>query len=106
MTDRQTLKALLATDKATLNDIIRMKIEMGGKTFTADWIDAPKSEDDGKRMMIQLSKTAEILLRRILNSRVRVGPKSFMMYDSMVEHLIWEEARRLKVTDEDLEARG
>ena len=56
-----------------------------------------------QRMMIQLSKTAEILLRRILTSRFGVGPKSFMMYDSMVEHLIHEEARRLKVTDEDIE---
>ena len=59
-----------------------------------------------ERMMIQLSKTAEILLRRILNSRFGIGPKSFMMYDSMVEHLIWEEARRLKVTDEDLKEEG
>ena len=56
MTDRQTPKALLATDKATLIDIIGMKIEMGGKTFTADWIDAPKSEDDGK-IMIQSDGT-------------------------------------------------
>lgn len=56
MTDRQTPKALLTTDKATLIDIIGMKIEMGGKTFTADWIDAPKSEDDGK-IMIQSDET-------------------------------------------------
>ena len=55
-------------------------------------------------MTIQLSETTEILLRRILNSRFGVGPKSFMMYDSMVEHLIHEEARRLKVTDQDLGA--
>ena len=55
-----------------------------------------------ERMMIQLSKTAEILLRRILNSRSGVGPKSFMMYDSMVEHLIIKEARRRKLTDEDM----
>ena len=51
MKSRQTPKALLATDKATLIDIIGMKIEMGGKTFIADWIDAPKSEDDGKIMI-------------------------------------------------------
>ena len=51
-------------------------------------------------MMIQLSKTAEILLRRILNSKFGIGPKSFMMYDSMVEHLIWEEARRLNVIED------
>ena len=54
------------------------------------------------RMMIQLSKTAEKLLKRILNSRSGLGPRSFMIYDSMVEQLIFEEARRLKVTDEDL----
>ena len=54
-------------------------------------------------MTIQLSETAEILLKRILDSRFGLGPKSFMMYDSMIEHLIWEEARRLKVTDQDLE---
>ena len=56
MTDRQTPKALLTTDKATLIDIIGMKIEMGGKTFTADWIDAPKSDNDGK-IMIQSDET-------------------------------------------------
>ena len=52
----QTPKALLATDKATLIDIIGMKIETGGKTFTADWIDAPKSKDNGK-IMIQSDET-------------------------------------------------
>ena len=56
MTTEQIPKALLATDKATLIDIIGMKIEMGGKTFTADWIDAPKSEDNGK-IMIQSDET-------------------------------------------------
>ena len=56
MTDKQTPKAKLTTDKATLIDIIGMKIEMGGKTFTADWIDAPKSEDNGK-IMIQSDET-------------------------------------------------
>ena len=54
---------------------------------------------------IELSKTAEILLKRIMDSRFGLGPKSFMMYDSMIEHLIWEEARRLKVTDQDLEGK-
>ena len=59
---------------------------------------------------IELSETAEILLKRIVESRF--GAKSVMMYDSMIErrilydsmieHLIWEEARRLKVTDDDL----
>ena len=56
MTDRQTPKALLATDKATLIDIIGMKIEMGGKTFTADWIDAPRQPDNGK-VMVQSDET-------------------------------------------------
>lgn len=54
-------------------------------------------------MTIQLSETAEILLKRILDSRFGFGLKSYMMYDSMIEHLIWEEARRLKVTNEDIE---
>ena len=54
---------------------------------------------------IELSKTAEILLKRILDSRFGFGLKSYMMYDSMVEHLIWEEARRLNVIDQDLEAK-
>ena len=57
-----------------------------------------------ERMTIQLSETAEILLKRILDSRFGLGPKSFMMYDSMIEHLIWEEARRLNVVDKELEA--
>ena len=52
---------------------------------------------------IQLSEIAEILLKRILDSRFGPGPRSFMMYDSMVEHLIWEEARRLNVAEQDIE---
>lgn len=56
MTDRQTSMAKLTNDRATLIDIIGMRIEMGGKIFTADWIDAPKSEDDGK-IMIQSDET-------------------------------------------------
>lgn len=58
-------------------------------------------------MMIQLSEAAEILLKRIVESRL--GPRSglglFLMYECMVEHLIDEEARRLRVTDQDLEAK-
>ena len=139
MTDIQTPKALLTTDKATLIDIIGMKIEMGGKTFTADWIDAPKSEDDGKimiqsdetdvhyigdknesifeafmeihselrkeakrKMTIELSKTAEILLKRIVESRLGSGSGLglSLMFDCMVEHLIHEEARRLNVIED------
>lgn len=56
MTTEQAPKAKLTNDKATLIDIIGMKIEIGGKTFTADWIDAPKSGDDGK-IMIQSDET-------------------------------------------------
>ena len=55
---------------------------------------------------IELSKTAEILLKRIVESRFGPGTGSSMfLNDSMVEHLIHEEARRLNVTDQDLEAR-
>lgn len=56
MSDRKTISESTANDKATLIDLIGMKIEMGGKTFTADWIDAPKSEDNGK-IMIQSDET-------------------------------------------------
>ena len=57
-------------------------------------------------MTIQLSKTAEILLKRIVESRFGEGLGSSMfLNDSMVEHLIHEEARRLNLTDQDLEAR-
>ena len=53
---------------------------------------------------IELSKTAEILLKRIVESRLGSGSGSGLrlMCDCMVEHLIHEEARRLRVTDEDL----
>ena len=55
---------------------------------------------------IELSKTAEILLKRIVESRFGEGlGSSVFLNDSMVEHLIHEEARRLRVTDQDLEAR-
>ena len=57
-------------------------------------------------MTIKLSRTAEDLLKRIVESRLGSGSGSglYLMCDCMIEHLIWEEARRLKVTDEDLEA--
>ena len=53
---------------------------------------------------IELSKTSEILLKRIVESRLGSGSGSglYMMCDCMVEHLIWEEARRRKLTDEDI----
>ena len=56
---------------------------------------------------IELSKTAEILLKRIVESRIGSGSGSglSLMCDCMVEHLIHEEARRLGVTDQDLEGK-
>lgn len=74
MTDRQTPKALLTTDKATLIDIIGMKIEMGGKTFTADWIDAPRQPDNGK-IMIQSDETDVYY----------VGDKDESIFDAFIE---------------------
>lgn len=55
-------------------------------------------------MTIQLSETAEILLKRIVGSRLGSGSGSglSLMCDCMIEHLIWEEARRRKLTDEDI----
>ena len=59
-----------------------------------------------ERMNIQLSETAEKLLKRIVDSRFGLGSGSSMfLIDSMVEHLIIEEARRLNVIDQDLEAK-
>ena len=54
---------------------------------------------------IELSKTAEKLLKRIVESRLGSGSGSglHLMCECMVEHLIHEEARRLKVADQDLE---
>ena len=54
---------------------------------------------------IELSKTAEFLLKRIVESRLGSGSGLGLrlMYDCMVEHLIHEEARRLNVIDEDIE---
>ena len=54
-----------------------------------------------ERMTIQLSETAEKLLKRIVGSRLGSGSGSglHLMCDCMIEHLIHEEARRLGVTD-------
>ena len=51
---------------------------------------------------IELSKTAEILLKRIVESRLGSGSGLglSLMFDCMVEHLIWEEARRLNVIED------
>ena len=53
---------------------------------------------------IELSKTAEILLKRIVESRLGSGSGLglSLMYECMIEHLIHEEARRLNVI-EDME---
>ena len=54
---------------------------------------------------IELSRTTEILLKRIVESRLGSGSGSglSLMCECMVEHLIHEEARRLRVTDQDIE---
>ena len=54
---------------------------------------------------VELSENAEILLKRIVESRLGSGSGSglSLMCDCMVEHLIIEEARRLGVTDQDVE---
>lgn len=51
---------------------------------------------------IELSKTSEILLKRIVESRLGSGSGSglSLMCDCMIEHLIWEEARRLNVIED------
>ena len=51
---------------------------------------------------IELSKTAEILLKRIVESRLGSGAGLglSLMCECMVEHLIWEEARRLNVIED------
>lgn len=53
---------------------------------------------------IELSETTEILLKRIVESRLGSGSGLglSLMCECMVEHLIWEEARRRKLTDEDI----
>ena len=50
---------------------------------------------------IELSETAEKLLKRIVESRLGSGSGSglHLMCECMVEHLIHEEARRLNVID-------
>ena len=50
---------------------------------------------------IELSKTAEILLKRIVETRLGSGSGVglSLMCECMVEHLIHEEARRLNIID-------
>ena len=56
---------------------------------------------------IELSRTAEILLKRIVESRLGSGSGSglHLMCDCMIEHLIHEEARRLNVIEDMKEAK-
>ena len=51
---------------------------------------------------IELSKTAEILLKRIVESRLGSGSGLglHLMCECMIEHLIQEEARRLNVIED------
>ena len=51
---------------------------------------------------IELSETAETLLKRIVESRLGSGSGLglHLMYECMVEHLIHEEARRLNVIED------
>ena len=51
---------------------------------------------------IELSKTAETLLKRIVESRLGSGSGLglSLMCECMVEHLIYEEARRLNVIED------
>ena len=42
--------------QTTLSDMVGKTIEILGRTFTVDWIDAPKSEDNGK-VMVQSDET-------------------------------------------------
>ena len=58
-----------------------------------------------EKMNIQLNETAERLLKRIVETRLGSGSGTglHLMCDCMIEHLIHEEARRLGVTDQDIE---
>ena len=57
---------------------------------------------------IELSETAEKLLKRIVESRLGSGSGLglSLMFDCMVEHLIHEEARRRGITDNDMKEEG
>ena len=76
--------------QTTLLDKVGQTIEILGKTFTVDWIDAPKSEDNGK-IMIQSDET-EIYY---------VGEKSESIYDVAVEihSELRKEAKRQRNAD-------
>ena len=46
----------MTTEQTTLSDMVGRTIKILGKTFTVDWIDAPKSEDNGK-IIVQSADT-------------------------------------------------
>ena len=46
----------MSNRQTTLSDMVGKTIEILGKTFTVDWIDAPKSKDNGK-IMVQSADT-------------------------------------------------
>ena len=46
----------MKSGQTTLSDKVGQTIEILGRTFTVDWIDAPKSEDNGK-IMVQSADT-------------------------------------------------
>ena len=46
----------MKSGQTTLSDKVGQTIGILGKTFTVDWIDAPKSEDNGK-IMVQSADT-------------------------------------------------
>ena len=64
----------MSNRQTTLSDMVGKTISILGKTFTVDWIDAPKQPDNGK-IMIQSDET-EIYY---------VGEKSESIYDVAVE---------------------
>ena len=46
----------MKSGQTTLSDKVGQTIGILGRTFTVDWIDAPKSEDNGK-IMVQSADT-------------------------------------------------
>ena len=46
----------MSNRQTTLSDMVGKTISIFGKTFTVDWIDAPKSEDNGM-IMVQSDET-------------------------------------------------
>ena len=64
----------MSNRQTTLSDIVGKKISILGKTFTVDWIDAPKQPDNGK-IMIQ-SDESEVYY---------VGDKDESIFEAFME---------------------